>query len=144
MKSKYFITILMLAVFVLPHATSFGQAVSIKELTVNNDDVYQTILGRTGEYNPCCQWMTWLDKFSRTNYDPETPYHLEFQYTGVGLHHYYYSANYEHGHNYSFTGTLQISLDPNHEIIISKSSQMEHGAWSGMYAKAVYFDQSGQ
>ncbi|OGC93259.1 MAG: hypothetical protein A2W25_00700 [candidate division Zixibacteria bacterium RBG_16_53_22] len=128
--------LLMLAVW---NTTALGQTVSLKELGPIPNDIYlDTMIARTGTYDPCCNGLDWRVQFYRTAATSPT-YYLRFHFNGTSIHRQYRSDQVAREQTHAFYGQSNEGPSTSHEIVISKSLISSYGCFEDMYAKAAYY-----
>jgi hypothetical protein len=131
--------IFILPVFIAP---VFGICVAQKNCSVSSDSGQDTILNRSGTYDPCDSWLTWTESFYRTNQIGGM--YLNIRYAGTSLpRHSYYSYDLTRNQTHTFYNTEYVGASTSHEIIISKSS-LSSGFFTTISATAVYSAGGGQ
>jgi len=144
MKKALFVAIAISIFVMLPALNSPAFAICTQQIDVGpiatdytNQD---TLIGSTDPYDPCDNYLSWFDKFYRT--DVARGYTLRFHYNGTNQHHGYYSYNYQENQFHEFYATVYVGPSTSHRIVISKSNY-DHGCFESIYAMATYVSGGG-
>lgn len=114
-----------------------AQTVAYKEITAAYDSTsYDTLIADSGTYDPCCNVMTWYNKFRRT--DASSIYiYIRFHFNGTIVHNQYLDEDYDDWEIVERSNVVNVGPSSSHRLVISKSS-LGNGRFDQLKMSAKY------
>ncbi len=117
----------------------FGNPVDSKRLYAANDNVQDTIVARSGSYDPCCNYMDWADTVHCNN--TYSYYREYYEYRGTSVSHYYNTAELNPNATYTDGGQgVYVGPSSSNELVIRKDSIPARGCLGPIIMRAYYYD----
>jgi hypothetical protein len=131
------ITIVALLFVFIGAQFALGNPQQTMRLTASTDNVQDTIIARSGVFDPSDSYMTWADTCHCEN--TYSGYYVYFEYRGTSVTHNYYTYNLNPGTNYTAgAGPVWVGPSNSHELVMRKSNIGGGGCLSGLIMRVYY------
>jgi hypothetical protein len=127
-----------LIVFAFSAQFAFGNPMQTMRLYAADDNVQDTIIARSGVFDPSDSYMTWADTCHCEN--TNSGYYVYFEYRGTTVTHNYYTYNLTPGLTYTAgNGPVWVGPSNSHELVMRKSNFGGGGCLSGLKMRVYYY-----
>jgi hypothetical protein len=113
--------IIALLIFAFSAQFAFGNPMQTMRLFAADDNVQDTIIARSGVFDPSDSYMTWADTIYCDN--TYSYYTVYLEYRGTNISHSYQTSNLTPGSTYTAgDGPVWVGPSNSHELVMRKSS----------------------
>lgn len=132
------VAILALFIVALGAQFAFGNPYTTMRLYTANDNVQDTIIARSGVFDPMDSYMTWADTFTCDNV--YAGYTVYFEYRGTSISHNFYTYDLSPGRTYTAgNGPVWVGPSNSHELVMRKSNMGGRNCLRNLIMRVYYY-----